>query len=319
MDRRQQLVALQKAVIDTTVASTALLSAERSRRFIKAIVEQDTLLGRTRLERRTSPSGVVDKMSVGARLIRRATENSDDGYRAGVGFAQVPYQTVKLRLPFEITEDVLQENIEGNAFEGDVMDSMTNQFSNDLADLGINGDTADVSADAPFLTINDGWLKQIATSPIAGRRIDGSAINGGALDKAHFFEALYALPNKYRSGGNLHWILSPSRAIQWWETLTDRAGAQGDQLLGGANGPARGPLNFPMLEVPAWPDERIVLADPRNFVQIVTWDVRRRKVTGETDAELAVKDKRLYIFFLKNDYVLEEKDAIVDVYGLDPV
>ena len=319
MDRRAALAQLQKAVIDTTVASTALLSPERSRRFIKAVVEQDNLLGQVRLERRQSPSGVIDKMSVGARLIRAATENSDDGYRAGVGFAQVPYATKKLRLPFEITEDVLQENIEGEQFEQDVVNSMTRQFATDLADLGVNGDTADVSADAPFLTINDGWLKQISTSPIAGRRIDGSAINAGAIHTAHFFEALYAMPNKYKSGGNLKWIMSPARALTWWEALTERAGAAGDALLAARGGAANGPLNLPILEVPSWPDSRIVLADPKNFVQIITWDIRRRKVTGETDAELAVKDKRLYIFFLKNDYVIEERDAVVDVHTLDPV
>jgi HK97 family phage major capsid protein len=321
MDRRQALAQLQKATIDTTMAASALLSPERSRQFVQQVRDQGNLLQAIRVERRTSPSGVIDKMSVGARLIRRATENSDDGYRAGVGFAQVPYATVKMRLPWEITEDAIQENIEGEGLDADVVNAMTQQFAYDLEDLSINGDIADASADAPFLTINDGILKQIATAPIAARNIDGSAINGGAISKDHFFEGVYALPNKYRNQGGLEWIMSPNRAISWWEALTERAGAAGDALLGSrdSNSAVRGPLNYPIREVPAMPDTTILLANPKNFVNVITWDIRRRKVTGETDAELAVKDKRLYIFFLKSDTIIEERDAVVRIHSLDPI
>jgi HK97 family phage major capsid protein len=316
MDRRQALADLQKATIDTTTASAALLDPERSSRFIRQIKEQGVLLSQMRLERRTATTGVIAKMSTGSRLIRKATENSDDGYRAGVGFSDVEYAAVKMRLPFEITEDVIHENIEGEQFESDVYDEMVTQFGLDIEDLYVNGNTADVSADAPFLTINDGLLKQIQTSPVAGRVIDGSTINAGAISKDHFFSAQYALPNRYRARGGLKWIMSPNRAMSWWEALTDRAGAAGDALLAARGGAANGPLNLPILEVPAWPDSSIALADPKQFVNVVTWDVRRRKVTGATDAELALKDKRLYIFFIKSDVIIEERDAVVLVKNL---
>jgi HK97 family phage major capsid protein len=322
MDRRQALAALQKATIDTTVAADALLDPERSNRFVRQIKENGVLLQAMRLERRTASSGSIDKIATGRRIIRRATENADDGYRAGVGFAAVGYQTVKLRLPWEVTEDVFHENIEGAGFEATIVDQMTEQFALDLEDLAINGDTAaGAGADQAFLTINDGILKQLATAPVAGRTIDGSTINGGAIAKDHFFEALYAMPNVYRNSGRLRWMMSPARAISWWESLTARTTAAGDALLNSRadQAGARGPLGIPIMEIPAMPDSSIVFGDPQNFVQVVTWDIRRRKVTGETDMELAAKDKRFYVFFLKNDVIIEEKDAIVVVNGLDPV
>jgi hypothetical protein len=327
--------ALAKATITTTDAAAGLLDPQQARAFIRSIKDSGVFGSSIRQELRGSSSGEVDKIATGSRIIRRATENADDGYRAGATFATVPYQTVKVRLPWEVTEDVYQENIEGQQLESTLTSEMTSQFGLDLDDLDINGDSAAVGTDAAFLNIDDGILKQIAAANVAGRNIDGSAINGGAIDKGHFFEALYATPNKYRARGGLYWFMSPNRAMSWWESLTDRPGAAGDGLLaGGGAGPGgaavRGPMGIPILGnagqggeftagIPQWPDSTIVLAQPRNFVRVVSWQVRKRRVTGETDADLAARDKRFYVFFLKRDIIVEEMDAVIRVHSLDPI
>ena len=200
-----------------------------------------------------------------------------------------------------------------------MLDEMTTQFALDLEDLEVNGDTADVSADAPFLTINNGILKLIATAAVSGRNIDGSVVNSGVFSKAHMFDALYALPPKYRNQPGLVWIMSPNRQVQWWEQLTDRESDAGDALLLGSGGAADKPLGKNILAVPSWPDSIVCLADPRNFHRVISWQVRRRAVTGATDAELAAKDKRFYVFFIKHDVIIEETDAVVRVHTLDPV
>jgi len=133
------------------------------------------------------------------------------------------------------------------------------------------------------------------------------------------FEALYAMPNVYRRSGNLRWIMSPARAINWWESVTQRATNGGDAALLGEGGSITRPLGVPTLEVPGMPDNTVLLADPRNFVRVISWQVRKRRVTGETDAELAAKDKRFYVFFIKHDVVIEEVDAIVRVHTLAAV
>jgi hypothetical protein len=53
-------------------------------------------------------------------------------------------------------------------------------------------------------------------------------------------------------------------------------------------------------------------------VRVISWEIRKRKVTGETDAELAALDKRFYIYFLKHDVIVEETDAVVRIHTLDP-
>jgi hypothetical protein len=312
MDRRQ---ALAKATLTTADATAGLLQPSQSSRFIRLIKEKGTLSPKMRLELRREQAGVLNKMSTAGRIIRSATENADDGYRVGAAFETIAYQTKKVRLPWEITEDVFHENIEGESFEQDMMAEMTSQFALDWEDLDVNGDTADASADAPFLTIDDGLLKLIAASGLA-HNINGATIDAGVWGTNHMFEAYNSIPNRYRQQGGLAWIMSPARKMQWWQSVVDRPQYSGQDLLLGGGGVIDRPLGIPILEVPAFPDSQVLLANPSNFVRVVSWDVRKRRITGETDATLAAKDKRFYIFFVKRDVVVEEMRSVARVYGL---
>ena len=314
MDRREALAILQKATIDSTVAAGGLLSPSQSQSFIQTIKDKSAFGKSLRLERRRSATGEINKLTSGSRLLRAKPENADDGYRAGVTFPTVDYEARKMWLPWEVTEDVFHENIEEQAVEAKITDEMTQQFALDWDDLDVNGDEASANA---FLQINDGLLTLLAANASGDvNRIDGSTINGGALAKDHFFAAHYAMPNQYVNAGGLKWHASPNRITSWIEYLTDRATAAGDAALFLEG---RGPLGIPWAPVPAFPDDRIVLSDPKNFVRVVTWDVRRRKVTGDTDWELATRDKRGYLFFVKPDFLVLEDAAVVDVHTLDPV
>jgi HK97 family phage major capsid protein len=110
MDRR---TAIAKATVDTTAAAGGLLNPEQSSAFLEVMKEKTELSKRIRIERRVAPTGEINKLSTNARVIRLAKENDDDGYRAGAQFPTVDYVAKKVRLPFEITEDALHENIEG--------------------------------------------------------------------------------------------------------------------------------------------------------------------------------------------------------------
>lgn len=320
MDRRQ---AIAKATLTTASVTSGLLAPEQAKAFLVKIKEKTALSAAMRQVFKRASSGEIDKLSTASRIIRRATENADDGYRVGAAFDQIGYTTVKVRLPWEVTEDTFHENIEGEGLEATLTDQMTQQFALDLEDLEINGDTgAGAGPDQAFLQINDGILIQLAdddAGPDLAHHIDGSSIQSGVIAIEHFFAALNALPNRYRNAlsGSLRWLMSPTKKIEWWEQLALRTGIAADALFTGSGGPAERPLGIPILEVPSFPDDVLILADPKNFVRVVSWDVRKRKVTGETDAQLAALDKRLYIWFLKHDVIIEELDAIVRVHTLD--
>jgi HK97 family phage major capsid protein len=318
VDNRLALAELQKATITTATSTDALLDPQQANRLIWKLKEQTALGGQIRTQPVRAPAGEINKAFTAARIIRAATENADDGYRVGATFTSIPYVTRKIRLPWEVTEDVFHENIVGEQLEAQLEDQMTQQWALDVEDLELNGDTADVSPDAAFLTINDGILKMIAAGGSGAHRVNGAAIDAGAFSHDHLFEAYEAMPNRYRRQGGLKLLMSPNRSLSWQRYLVDRpsGGTLADTIMvsGGNVGTPLG--RAPIVEVPAMPDNRVLLMDPRNIVRVVSWEVRRRRVTGETDMELAAKDKRFYIFFLKLDVLIEEMDAVVDVYGL---
>ena len=126
------------ATIETTSLASGLLNPEQAKKFIQQTFEATTLGGLVRHEMRTAKTGEVDKIGIARRIVRKKTENTDDGYRAGVETSQIEYATTAVRLPWEITEETLRENIEGQNFETIVTNLMTTQLGIDLEDLYLN-------------------------------------------------------------------------------------------------------------------------------------------------------------------------------------
>jgi len=315
MDRAEAIAALAKATVTTTVGAGGLLNPAQSKAFLEIAQESSSFGQAIRTEFVETKTGTINKLNTGARLLRAAVENADDGYRVEPTFPTIPYSTVKMRLPFEVTNDEYQRNIEKRALEEKLVRRFSNQLGLDLDDLDVNGDTAaGAGPDQAFLQLHDGLLK-LAANAAGVHRVNGGTINGGAISKAHFFAAARAMPNKYRTDRN-RWFMSPNRHVDWIEALTDRATAAGDAALGGSSGPGNSPLSYPVIEVPWFPDSRILYTDPSNLIRALFNQVRRYRVGPETDWEMATRDKNGYIFFVDEGFYIGETDALVDVYGL---
>lgn len=313
---QQVAEALAKATVTTATSAAAMLTAQQADQFIVSLQDRDPLSALIRTEGRDSASGSIEKIGVANGLIRAASENADDGYRAQPTFGTVPYQAVGLRLPWEITLQFLRYNIEGQTVEDKIWNLMMTQFAIDLGRLDLLGDTA--SGD-PSLSINDGWLKQIAASGVA-HRVNGSLASLGATwpNKKHLFAANDALPDKYKQAGARRpvWLGSPTTHFDYIEYLTDRNTAAGDAALGGNAPTSDSPLTYKFVEVPAMPNNRLILTPPQNLIRVLTTQIERYKVGPETDWELATRRKRGYVFFVDHDPIVEEMDAVVDLYNL---
>ena len=295
------------ATIETTSLASGLLNPEQAKKFIQQTFEATTLGGLVRHEMRTAKTGEVDKIGIARRIVRKKTENTDDGYRAGVETSQIEYATTAVRLPWEITEETLRENIEGQNFETIVTNLMTTQLGIDLEDLYLNGDEATESTDPDydFLKINDGWIKQISNG---GHVYDASSATGMSLDL--FYKTLAQLPNKYNNG-KLRWLMSPHRAQEWELFLLNQVIGKGGAVPESIyNSPAR----IPTVECPALDDATILLTDPKNLIVVNTYSVKIRKTT---EGEKAIMmDKRFYVTHLDYDPIVEELDATAIIKGL---
>lgn len=257
---------LQK-VIDTDAIGDdggGILNARQANRFIDYIVEQSVLVADARLVRMSEPTMDIDKLSVGTRIMRKATEGTDDGSNADATFTKISMTTVKLRLDWELTTEGLEDNIEGSSLEDHIAAVMARQTANDLEDLLIHGDTT--SNDALIKALN-GWRKLARQN---GQVVDAAGAN---LSRSTFDKALRKLPNKYlQRRAGLKWYTSSSlvQDYLWSLTTSDTAidgtatkgapapgSVMGDAIingLGGANGGPGStgvrPFGIPLVEVP---------------------------------------------------------------------
>jgi hypothetical protein len=263
-----------------------------------------------RQERRRAKTGYVSSIGVGRRVLRPKTAGVDDATLVKPTFSDISYTCVRSRLDWEVDEEVFQENIEQEGFEDHLMRLMTEAIGADLEDLHFNGDTTDTSVDAAFLDQNTGWLRQFAT--LSGvHRSNGATTNSGNIEKGHFFDALEAMPTKYKTQ-DLRWHGSPTLFDRYAEYLTNRATTGGDAVL--LNGQVTQIVGVPTVRIPSMPNSRLVLTFPKNLTAVNTRDVRIRRTTEGRQA--IREDKRFYAAFLDDDPIIMTLDAVVDVYGL---
>ena len=295
--------------ITTGSITSGLLNPEQAEKFIQQTFENTALGGLIRKVRRKAKTGEIDKIGIDSRILRGKTENTDDGYRGKPKFNEIQYATKAVRLPWEITEESLRENIEGQNFEDIVTKLMTTQLGIDLEDLYLNGDedTPEDDPDYEFLKLNDGWLKQLQT----GSHIeDRSAKDGGILTLDVFYDALEQMPNKFNDG-SLRWLMAPSIQQNWERYLLNQSISNGGGL---SDSVMRAPASIPSIGVPSMPKDQIILTNPQNLAVVNTYDVIIRKTT---EGEKAImQDKRFYATHLDFDAIIEEKDAAVLIKGL---
>lgn len=307
MPTNNRIIAKAGDPIQTAALSSGLLNPEQAKKFIQQTFDATNLGGLIRHEMRRAKTGEIDKIGIASRILRKKTENTDDGYRAGVETSQIEYATTAVRLPWEITEETLRENIEGQQLEAIITNLMTTQLGVDLEDLYLNGDEATDSGadDYDFLKINDGWIKQIKNG---GHVYDASSSDTMSLDL--FYKTLAMLPNKYNNG-KLRWLMSPKRAQEWELFLLNKViGAGGAVPETLYNAPAK----IKAIECPSMSDDTIILTDPKNLVVVNTYDMKVRKTTEGKEA--IMQDKRFYVCHLDYDPIIEELDAAAIITGL---
>lgn len=292
--------------IETGSVSNGLLNPEQARKFIQQTFDATNLGKVVRHVIRTAKTGEIDKIGINARILRKKTENVDDGYRAGVNTDKIEYATTAVRLPWEITEETLRENIEGQQMESIITNLMTTQLGIDAEDLYLNGDTAVDSNDQDhdFLYINDGWIKQIK----AGGHVIDRASSPITLDV--FYDAVQQIPNKYNNG-KLAWIMSPYRKQEWERYLLNQ------MISAGSTAPDslfKNPASIPVIESARMGNGEILLTDPKNLIVVNTYDLKIRKTTEGKEA--IMQDKRFYVCHFDYDPIIEETDATAIIMGL---
>lgn len=343
---------LIKAAIQTTsLSGGGLLNPEQANKFIQQTFEATTLGPLVRHEMRRAKTGEIDKIGIASRILRKKTENTDDGYRAGVTTSKIEYSTTAVRLPWETTEETLRENIEGQNLEARITNLMTTQLGVDTEDIYLNGDTgmdsvpvfsASTAYNQGDKVIYDGKLYEFTTAHATGAwvgtdteelgtqgDVDFLKINDGWVKQitndGHVFDAssystmkpdifyktIKAIPNKYNNG-KLRWLMSPRRAQDWSLYLLNQVIEKGGIV---PESMYTSPAKIPVVECPSMGDDKIILTDPKNLIVVNTYDMQIRKTTEGKEA--IMQDKRFYVVHFDFDPIIEETDATAIITGLN--
>ena len=183
-----------------------LLNPEQSARFLDYMFDA-TVIGKVaRTVRMKSDTAEIDRMSVGEKLMKLASEADNTAVNSGVTFSKISLTTKKLRMDWELSTESLEDNIEGADLEDHIARLMATQAGNDIEDVILNGDTA-LSTDTLYKAF-DGVVKKAKAS---GRVVDAA---GAAISREVFNKALKAMPRKYKQRrGDLR-FLAGSNLIQ---------------------------------------------------------------------------------------------------------
>jgi HK97 family phage major capsid protein len=296
------------AVNPTGVAS-GILNPEQASRFIDYVWDATVLANDGRKVTMRANTMELEKVNVGERVIRAASQALGEYTNAGATFTKVELTTKKIRLDWEVSTEALEDNIEGGALEDHLVRLMTNAFANDIEDLAINGD----GGVDPFLGIMDGFVNQVTTGGDAHEAAVTVAANAWTPEVMQ--QIIYALPRKYRAlksglkfyaGTDVFAGIVASNG-----TLADAVFSYGarDTYLSGADqtiGNARTTrvLGIPVLEVPYYPADYVDLTFPANRV----WGFQR-DITVNREYK-PKKDTIEYTVFVRFGITWEELDAV---------
>ena len=183
-----------------------LLNPEQSARFLDYMFDA-TVIGKVaRTVRMKADTTEIDRMSVGEKLMKLASEGENTGTNSAVTFSKISLTTKKLRLDWELSTEALEDNIEGADLEDHIARLMATQAGNDIEDVVLNGDTS-LSSDNLYKSF-DGVVKKAKAS---GHVVDAAGAN---ISRAVFNSALKALPRKYKQRRQDLRFLAGSNLIQ---------------------------------------------------------------------------------------------------------
>ncbi len=296
-------------------APGGILNPEQARRFIDYVWDATVLAQDGRRVTMRANTIELEKVNVGERVIRAASQALGEYTNAGATFTKVELTTKKIRLDWEVSTEALEDNIEGSALEDHLVRLMTNAFGNDLEDLAINGD----GGLDPFLGIMNGFANQVKTTGDAHEAVV-DLTNG--YTPAVIQEVIFALPRKYRA---IKSGLKFYAGTDVFANIVSQNGTLGDAIaeafrtqdyrnayLGGAGqtfGGARTTrvLGIDVQEVPYYPANYIDLTFPQNRV----WGFQR-DITVNREYK-PKKDTIEYTIFVRFGITWEELDAVAFV------
>lgn len=276
------------------------MNTKQSDTFITYVIDESVMKNNVRIRKMQAPVEEIDRLHLGTRVAKAKVEAivNSAGDFVTVSGSQIILNTVALVVPWEISWDTLEDNIEGENFEDTLMKEIAAALANDLEELAIQGDSLSVDA---YLALKDGWIKLMKAD--SANDVDCSGFTTKSLNKNHFSKLLKGLATKYRRNrAKLRFFCNPDDEQDYRSSLTGRETNLGDNALTG-NENLR-VYSVEIVAVPYIPQGTVILSHYQNFIFGV-W----RKIRIEKDKDI-FKGVRQYAFHMRIGFAVEKGEAV---------
>lgn len=261
---------VQKMVIASDeLAAAGRLNPEQASRFIDFVIDETQLKNIARIKR-VRDRWEANKIGVGRRVAVPKAEASAPRVRRGVTTSKIQLSPKKIMVPFEITDEFADINVEKEDVKDHVVKMMAKQAGNNLEELIIlgnlvgpavveddileGGSTTEYVLDS-YMALLDGFLKQAENAQVVNAL-------GTKINALMFNDAIKAMPTKFRKQMNdLRFFMASNSILDWRMKVSTRQSGEGDAALAGEQ-PTK-PFGVSPVAIPLMPH------DPQNVQHIV--------------------------------------------------
>lgn len=300
---------LQKAdlALADILGNNGELQPAQAQTFMRLLIKESKIMGMATTTPLAASKQLINKIRFNSRILRAGQEATalPVGDRAKPNFTNVEHDAKLFKAEVRMTNEVLEDNIEGERLRDTIMSIMAEAISRDMDEVIVQGDTT--SSD-PFLAQFDGLLKRAATNVV-----DAGTV---ALHKGIFRDMLKTMPSEYlRDKGRMRFLTSVDAELDYRDSLADRMTLGGDAALA-AMGESSAPVGYSSIrvdEIPMFPENlgsgtnetNVLLLDPKN-IDVGIW----RKITIETDKNIS-EGVLIIVATMRFDVLYQEETAVV--------
>lgn len=307
METNRKILEKAELALADIAGQNGILQTAQAQRFIKLLVKESKVMGLATVTPLRAPKQLINKTRFTSRVLRRGQEGTalSEGDRSKPTFTFVEHNAELFKAEVRITDEVLEDNIEGDQLRQTVMSTLAERIATDMDEIIVQGDTTSVDDD---LAAFDGLLA-LATSNV----VNAADVT---LHKGILRDMLKTMPSEWlRNKGAMRFLTSVDAEIDYRDSLSDRMTMTGDQALAavGSETAVVGYSGVPVIDIPLFPENigtgshctNIILTDPKN-IDVGIW----RKIKVETDKDISA-GVLVVVATLRFDVVYQEELAVV--------
>lgn len=235
MSFSQQFVNKSQVITPGSFQASSALSREEADKFIDYMVDQSFMKKNARVERMNAPTKTIAKVGIGNKILKPAKSAVDPGNTVSITTDQLTLESKEIIAIAEISDDSLEDNIEGDAFVDHLMRMIAAQSANELDLMAMYAEKIPNANEATdIMQLVDGWITRARKQGHVVDARDGALFTdgNGYMHPEKLSRVVKTLPNKYRGNkGNLRFLLADDVYQDYNDYLGARTVSTADAYL----------------------------------------------------------------------------------------